>query len=318
MKDGTFSAKEFAQILGMSKNTLFQYEKAGKLPPPKRKMRGNIPYRVYTIEDLVEAKKQLGLPLDLPNKRRQLFLNFKGGVGKTVVSANYAYKAALYGIKTLLIDLDSQGHCTRYMGIDPESCEKTLADVLTNKEPIQSVIRRTKLSTLDLVPANLELAPAELALTYRNAREFVLRKMLDRLEDTYSLVVMDAHPNMGLLNLNAILAANDLIIPVWADFLSYDGLRLLFEVVANVKEDFDYMLDNIYIFTNGFDKNQGICLRSREALEKHYADYLLKTIVRKNTTISDSTEMQKAIFEHAPSSRAAKDIEALVQEILQI
>ena len=126
---------------------------------------------------------------------------------------------------------------------------------------------------------------------------------------------MDAPPNIGLLNLNAILASDDLFAPVLADFLAYHGLKVLFETLYSIEEDFDFHFDNIYIVLNRYNASHGICVKAKEALEKHYPKYLLKTIVRQNTRIADATAEGVPIFQLDPSSRAAKDIDALVNEV---
>jgi chromosome partitioning protein len=316
MKNGTLTAHQFAEALGVSKKTLFEYEKEGKLPPAKRRLQGSIAYRYYTAEDLLEARKHLRLPPLLPSKRRQLFMNLKGGVGKTVIAANYSYCLAQYGIKTLAIDLDAQAHLTSCLGLKPETFEVTLFTVLIDGAPVQSAIKPTSLPTLDIVPSNLTLSPVELLLFQKHMREFRLRQALEQIHGDYDVIVMDAPPNLSLLNLNAILAAQDLIVPVMADFLSYDGLRLFFENLEMIKEDFSYELENVFIVLNGFNASETVCKDAKAALEKNYGDYLLKTIIRKNTAITRSTAYHQSIFEYDPSSKGAKDIESLVREVL--
>jgi chromosome partitioning protein len=120
------------------------------------------------------------------------------------------------------------------------------------------------------------------------------------------------------LNLNAILATNDLFVPVLADFLSYHGLKILFETLSSVEEEFSYQLENIYIVINRFNPTQNISVRSQEAIKQHYAQFVLKTVIRQNTTISDATAQQKSVFEVAPSSRAAQDIDKMINEVFEL
>lgn len=315
MKEGTYTIGEFAKFLGVSKAAIYRWEKEGKLPKAKRQRRGKTEYRYYTTEDIHESRKILGLPPLIEKPKRQLFLNFKGGTGKSVISANYGYRLAQYGLRVLMVDLDPQGHLTKCLGHNPGDFNKTLFDVIINKEPLQTAIISTSLPTMDLVPASLELSPVELALTPLHAREYKLKRALDQVQNLYDLMILDAPPNIGLLNLNAILAVEDLFIPVLADFLSYDGLKILFETLTSIEEDFSYFLENIYIVLNRFNPSHKICLRSQEAMKQHYSRYLLKTVIRQNTTLSDATAQQKSIFEYAPSSGAAEDIDKLVGEV---
>lgn len=318
MRDNTYSIGEFAHLLGVSKAGIYKWERDGRIPKAKRQKRGATDYRYYTIEDVHEARKLLNLPPLVEGHRRQLFLNFKGGTGKSVISSNYGYRLAQHGLKVLMIDLDPQGHLTKCLGVDHDDFDKTLYDVIINKEPIQAAIISTSLPTLDLIPANLELSPIELALTPVHAREYKLKRTLDQVTHLYDLVVLDAPPNIGLLNLNAILATNDLFVPVLADFLSYHGLKILFETLSSVEEEFSHQLENIYIVINRFNPTQNISIRSQEAIRQHYTQFVLKTVVRQNTTISDATAQQKSVFEIAPSSRAAQDIDKMINEVFEL
>jgi len=242
MKDGLYTIGEFASLLGVSKAVIYKWEKEGKISKAKRVKRGKTMYRYYNVEDLRDIRVSLNLPTPTNQKRKQLFLNFKGGTGKSVISANYGYKLAQIGFKVLMVDLDPQGHLTKCLGLNPEEFSKTLYDVIINKDPIQSALESTNLPTLEIIPANLGLSPIELSLTSLHAREFKLRRALESIEDNYDLIILDAPPNIGLLNLNAILAVDDLLVPVLADFLSYDGLKILFETLKDIQDDFDYEL----------------------------------------------------------------------------
>ena len=316
MKDGKYAIGEFASLLGVSKAVIYKWEKEGKIIKARREKRGKTMYRYYTAEDLRDVRLAMNIQTPLVRKRKQLFLNFKGGTGKSVISANYGYRLSQHGFKVLMIDLDPQGHLTKCLGYNPENYSKTLFDVIVNKDPIHSVI--TSLSTLDLIPANIGLSPIELTLTGLHAREFKLRRAIADIEDDYDIIVLDAPPNIGLLNLNAILSVNDLLVPVLADFLSYDGLKILFETLRDIEDDFDYRLENIYIFLNRYNESMNISIRSRDALRKNYADFMCETMIRQNTTLSDATAQGLSIFDYAPNSRAATDINKLVNEIFNI
>ena len=316
MKDGKYTIGEFASLLGVSKAVIYKWEKEGRINKANREKRGKTMYRYYTADDIRDVRTDMKLQAPLVKKRKQLFLNFKGGTGKSVISANYGYRLGQHGFKVLMVDLDPQGHLTKCLGCNPETFTKTLFDVIINKVPIQQAITSTPLSTLDLIPANLGLSPIELSLTNLHAREFKLNRALSDIEDDYDIIVLDAPPNIGLLNLNAILSVDDLLVPVLADFLSYDGLKILFETLRDIEDDFDYRLENIHIFLNRYNKSMNISLRSRDAIRKNYADFVCETMIRQNTTLSDATAQGVSIFDYAPNSRAAADINKLVNEIL--
>ncbi len=310
--DMVYSAQVFAKLLGISKAELLEKESQGLLPPPKRNERKE---RYYKPDDVITYRQYLSLPLPISSIRKQLFLNFKGGTGKSSLSASYGFRLAQMGFRVLLIDLDPQGHLTQCLGLNNEHYPKTLYHALVEREEIEKIIVKTDLSTLDILPSNLNLSPVELSLFSMNSREFRLKRLLSPLEKSYDVIVMDASPSIGLLNLNAILASNDLLIPVLADFLSYHGLKILFETLSTIEEDFSFVFENIFIFLNRYNDSHRICRRSKKALETHYKKYLLNTVVRQDTKIAEATSQGKPIFLFDQTSKGAEDIENLIEEI---
>jgi len=315
LRDTVYSPMAFAKLLGISKNELLEKESEGILPLAKRDSNRD---RYYKPEDVTRYRNALGLSSPLKSIRKQLFLNFKGGTGKSTISASYGFRLAQMGVRTLLIDLDPQGHLTQCLGIDSQQFPRTLFSALIEKEEIEKIIVKTDLPTLDVIPSNLNLSPVELSLFSMNSREFRLRRLISSVEKSYELIVMDASPSIGLLNLNAILASNDLIIPVLADFLSYHGLKILFETLSTIEEDFSFVFEHIFIFLNRYNESHRICKRSKKALETHYDQYLLSTVIRQDTKIAEATSQGTPIFLFAQSSQGAADIQDLIEEILAL
>ena len=169
---------------------------------------------------------------------------------------------------------------------------------------------------LSLVPANLSMSTIDLALMPLAGREFRLRNALQGVAGKYDFVVLDAPPSFGLLNLNALMAASDLIIPVLADFLSYDGLRLLFETIQGLEQDLSHQLEHIFIVVNAFNQTFKISREALGALRQHYADYLLDSVVRQCTKFAQASSEGCPIFGYDPDSKGATDIEAVQNEIL--
>ena len=310
-----YSPMMFSRILGISKQELLEKEAEGILPPAKRNSNRD---RYYRSEDIAKCRNYLGLPSPVPSLRKQLFLNFKGGTGKSSISASYGFRLAQMGVRTLMIDLDPQGHLTQCLGLDNQSYKKTLFNALIEKEEIDKIVVKTDLPTLDIIPSNLNLSPVELSLFSMNSREFRLRRLHNSFEKEYELIVMDASPSIGLLNLNAILASNDLVIPVLADFLSYHGLKILFETLSTIEEDFSFVFENIFIFLNRYNESHRICKRSKKALQTHYAKYLLETVIRQDTKIAEASSQGTPIFLFAQSSKGAEDIQNLIDEVFRL
>jgi chromosome partitioning protein len=315
MGDMTYTPKAFAKILGISKQELLEKESQGIIPPAKR---NSYRERYYRPEDIVKYRNYLGFSIPIKSTRKQLFLNFKGGTGKSSISASYGFRVAQMGFRTLLVDLDPQGHLTQCLGLNNQEFKRTLFSALIEKEPIEKVITKTDLPTLDIIPSNLNLSPVELSLFSMNSREFRLKRLISSIEGNYDLIVMDASPSIGLLNLNAILASNELLIPVLADFLSYHGLKILFETLSTIEEDFSFVFENIFIFLNRYNESHRICKRSKKALETHYAKYLLKTVIRQDTKVAEATSQGTPIFLFAQSSKGAVDVQSLINEIFKL
>jgi len=158
-------------------------------------------------------------------------------------------------------------------------------------------------------------AALSLALMPLAGREFRLRKALEEVHGKFDYVVMDAPPAFGLLNLNALMATEDLIIPVLADFLSYDGLRLLFETVQGLEDDLSHQLEHIFIVVNAYNQTFKIAREALGALKDHYAEYLLHSVVRQCTKFAQASSEGCPIFGFDPESKGAVDLEAVLNEV---
>lgn len=271
---------------------------------------------IYSPEDIWELRgKLVDYPPSIGN-RKQLFLNFKGGTGKTSLSTSYAYRLAEMGYGVLLVDLDSQGHATKCLGYEGEDFEKTVLDVLVRKVPISQVIQKTALPNLAFVPSNLSMSTIDLALMPMAGREFKLRNALKEVEGQYDAIVFDAPPSFGLLNLNALMAADDLFVPVLADFLSFHGLKLLFETVQSLEEDLGHVLDHVFIMVNAYNATYKLAKEAVEALKKHYPEYLLPTLVRQCTKFAQASSEGVPVFVADRDCKGAQDIQAVINEVL--
>lgn len=306
-----YRRQQFAKLLGLSER---QLEEADARPELAR-LEGAPD--AYEPQHLSAYRKALSrYPARRP-LRKQLFLNFKGGTGKTSLSVSYAYRLAEMGHRVLLVDLDSQGHATQHMGFESESYERTLYDVLVSRTPVDEVLIRTPLEELDLVPANLGMSTVELALMPLPGREYRLKKALEEVADRYDFIIMDAPPSFGLLNLNALIAADDLFVPVLPDFLSFHGLKLLFETLGGLEDDLDYRLQRIFIVLNQYNPTTRIAREAKEALEAHYPEFLLKTIVRQCTEFAQASSEGLPICAFNARSKGAKDTNALINEVMR-
>lgn len=295
-----YTPKQAAELLGV----------------PARALQSAAKKDFYTPEDLWELRGRLAKYPPPLGTRKQLFLNFKGGTGKTSLSTSYAYRLAELGYGVLLVDLDSQGHSTKCLGYEGEDFEKTLIDVLIRKTPVSQVIQKTPLPNLDFIPSNLSMSTVDLALMPMAGREFKLKNALKEVEAQYDVIVFDAPPSFGLLNLNALMAADDLFVPVLADFLSFHGLKLLFETVQSLEEDLAHVLDHVFIVINSYNQTFKLAKEALSALREHYPEYLCTTIVRQCTKFAQASSEGVPIFIADPDSKGAKDLQALIDEVI--
>ena len=303
MDSPTYTPKRAAELLGV----------------PLRSLTGAGvgPGETVTAQRMWELRAKLKkMPAPLGG-RRQLFLNFKGGTGKTSLSTSYAYRMAEKGYQVLVVDLDSQGHATKCLGYEGEDFPQTLQDVLVRKVKPSEVIQKTALPNLSFIPCNLTMSTVDLSLMPMAGREFKLRNAFKEIEHQYDLMVFDAPPSFGLLNLNALMAANDLFVPVLADFLSFHGLKLLFETVRSLEEDLNHVLDHIFIVVNAFNQTFKLAHEALEALGTHYPEYLLETVIRQCTKFAQASSEGVPVFISDPTSKGAQDIETMIGEVLE-
>jgi chromosome partitioning protein len=302
-----YEKRQIARILGLSEK---QLREADALPALRGLDDGS---GVYGPRHLSAYREVLDRQPPRRPTRRQLFLNFKGGTGKTTLSVAYAYRLAELGHRVLLVDLDSQGHATRHLGLEGE---RTLYDVLVNKTPLADIKIGTVLPEFDLIPSNLGMSTIDLALMPLAGREYRLKKALDEMADRYDFIVLDAPPSFGLLNLNALIAADDLIVPVLPDFLSFHGLKLLFETIAGIEDDLGHTLQRIFVVLNQYNPTTRIAREARDALQSHYPEFLAETIIRQSTQFAQASSEGVPITAHSPSSKGAKDVDALIYELM--
>ncbi|MBX7113121.1 MAG: AAA family ATPase [Myxococcaceae bacterium] len=300
METPSYSPKVTAEMLGIN----------------LKQLAGALKQNSYSPQDVATLRTKLHKRPPQMGHRKQLFLNFKGGTGKTSLSTSYAWRLAEMGYGVLLIDLDSQGHATKCLGYEGEDFEKTLLNVLVNRDPISEVIQKSQLPTLHFIPSNLSMSTVDLALMPMAGREFKLRNALREVEAHYDFIIFDAPPSFGLLNLNALMAADSLVVPVLADFLSFHGLKLLFETVQSLEEDLGHILDHVLIVVNAFNQSYKLAREAVDALKEHYPEYLLNQIIRQCTKFAQASSEGRPIFLADRESKGAHDLQGLIDEVL--
>ncbi|MFM6980454.1 MAG: ParA family protein [Micrococcales bacterium] len=244
------------------------------------------------------------------------FCNQKGGVGKTTSAINIAAAMAEYGRKVLIVDFDPQGAASAGLGVYSIDGH-TVYDLLMDKNlNIHEVIKPTSTKNLDIIPANIELAAAEVRLVNEVSREKILARVLKPVLDEYDLILIDCQPSLGLLTVNALAAAHGVLIPLACDFFALRGVAILMEIIDKVIEsDLNPTLQVDGILATMFDST----LHSREVLDRLYdafGDKVFRSIIHRTVKFRDSTSAASPITEFAPGSEAAESYKTVARELV--
>src|SRR6266480_3041637 len=241
------------------------------------------------------------------------FANQKGGVAKTTTTLNLGVAFAEQGLKVLLVDLDPQGNLTMSQGLNPDSIERSMFDVLVHRLSIQDVIHHTE---VDLAVSSIDLAGAELALSSMIGRERALEKALAEVKDGYDYVVIDTPPSLGLLTINALVASSGVIVPVQCEYLSLRGLVQLENTLSMIRENLNPHVEIEGILATMYDSRT---LHSREALEileENFGDLVFKTRIRKTIRYAEAPVKGTSVLKYDPTGSAAEAYRDLAKEVL--
>ncbi len=247
-------------------------------------------------------------------KRVIAFANQKGGVAKTTTTLNLGVALAEKGHKVLLVDLDPQGNLTMSQGFNPDSIERSMFDVLVHKLPITEIIEQAEVA---IAVASIDLAGAELALSSMIGRERALEKALLPVREAYDYILIDTPPSLGLLTINAFVAADGVIVPVQCEYLSLRGLVQLQNTLTMIRENLNPNVDIVGILPTMFDKR---ILHSREAVEilrENFGDLVFKTRIRKTIRYAEAPVKGLSVLKYDPTGDAADAYRDLAKEVLR-
>ena len=244
------------------------------------------------------------------------FSNQKGGVGKTTTCVNMAAYIAESGKKVLLIDIDPQGNATTGFGFSKSSLKKSVYNVLIDDEPAADNILKTEVENLDLLPSNIDLAGAEVELVYKKSREKVLKNALEPLKDKYDYIMIDCPPSLGLLTINALAAADAVIIPIQSEYYALEGLSQLMNSITLVKQHLNPALDVDGVVLTMYDSRSLISKQLAEENKKFFTKRLFEIVVPRNIRLVEAASYGKPIMMHDPKCTGARAYKALTQEYL--
>jgi len=244
--------------------------------------------------------------------------NEKGGTGKTTVAVNLGAALTIRGMKTLILDLDPQGNAS-YMLSRISDDDPAMYSVLANGDvPLSSVILHSATENLDIAPSNLHLAGAEIQLASMLGRENALkRKLTQEITNQYDFILIDTSPSLGLLTINALNAADYVLIPVSCDFLSLVGLTLLFNTIRICQEQLGSQVSVLGLVANRFDRRENVSDEVLRSLREQFSELLFETVVRVNVRLKEAPSYRQTIFQYDPVCPGAKDHIALANELIK-
>jgi len=240
--------------------------------------------------------------------------NQKGGVGKTTTTFNLGKALVNKGKAVLLIDLDPQGHLTIHAGLEPDNLDITIYNALKDQNTLNEVIKEA--GDIKIAPADISLATADIELSKEIGNQELLKDILGKVQTNYDYIIMDCPPSLSLLTINALCAADWVLITVQAEYFALKGLSDLFKTVGKVKKKLNHAIQVIGILPCMYDSRRKLSKEAMKILQDNFGDILLGTKIRENVKLAEASSRSKSIFEHDPESHGSQDYNSLCDEIL--
>jgi chromosome partitioning protein len=243
-----------------------------------------------------------------------VFVNQKGGVGKTTSAINIGAYMALSQKQVLLVDFDSQGNMTSGMGIKKE--KPTVYELIAGKATSQEVIRRTKIKNLDIIPASIDLSGAAIELVDEKNREFFLKKTLDPLRAQYEYILIDCPPSLGLLTLNGLAVADEVLIPMQCEYFALEGVSLLLQTIKKVQKNINPGLGIGGIFFTMYDSRTRLANDVVSQVKTYFKDTVFSTVVPRNVRLSEAPSHGLPICDYDADCAGARSYKKLADEVI--
>ncbi|MCP4976917.1 MAG: ParA family protein [Maribacter sp.] len=243
--------------------------------------------------------------------------NQKGGVGKTTTTVNLAASLGVLEKKILLIDADPQANATSGLGIDVERVEKGTYQLLEHTKSAKETIIPTDSPNLDLIPSHIDLVAIEIELVDKDEREYMLKKAITALKNDYDYILIDCAPSLGLLTLNALTAADSVIIPIQCEYFALEGLGKLLNTIKSVQKIHNPDLDIEGLLLTMFDSRLRLSNQVVEEVRKHFSDMVFDTIIQRNVRLSEAPSYGESIIKYDASSKGAANYLNMANELLK-
>ena len=243
--------------------------------------------------------------------------NQKGGVGKTTTAINLATALAQIGKNTLLVDCDPQANATTGIGIHKASLRKSLYHGLIGEASAKELIQKTEVRRLSVLPARVDLIGFEVEMMDHEGRELIMKELLGEVRNDFDYIVIDCPPSLSLLTLNAMAAADSILVPLQSEFYALEGLSQLLDTVKRIKASINKELRISGIVLTMFDRRTNLSFQVAEEAEKHFGDIVFATRIPRSVRLSEAPSYGEPIFLYDPSSVGAKSYLALAREVVE-
>jgi chromosome partitioning protein len=256
---------------------------------------------------------------DLRRRRRVILaiVNQKGGVGKTTTAVNLSAGLAASGRRVLLVDMDAQGNATTGLGVDRSGLDRCIYSVLSHEATMEEATVETAIPGLRLVPARIELAAAEVELASAIARETRLRSALNPLMSAYDYILIDSGPSLGLLTINSLTAATEVLIPIQCEYYALEGLSQLLRVVDLVREALNPHLKICGVLLTMFDRRLKLAADVASEVNSHFGPVAFETVVPRSVRLGEAPSYGQPVLQYAPDSQGAIAYAQLAQEVIR-